>query len=174
MVVILSSADWKPAAGQNENSIHVKNRETMPERGWDSVTVPGAVGGWVALSDRFGKLPFAKLFEPAIALAKTGFVLSPVIAKLWAAGRTSCRISPVSPNISCQAAECRLPANASEIPISPQACLQSPRPKATRSTAAHWPSGSPRTPPGTARHSDAVLFMLLALAGRHVGEDEGD
>ncbi|WP_372921434.1 gamma-glutamyltransferase, partial [Roseovarius sp.] len=62
MVVILSSADWKPAAGQNENAIHVKNRETMPERGWDSVTVPGAVGGWVALSDRFGKLPFAKLF----------------------------------------------------------------------------------------------------------------
>jgi hypothetical protein len=126
----------------------------MPERSWDSVTVSGAVGGWVALSDRFGKLPFAK--------------------SCGHAERTSCRISSVSPNISCQAAECRLPANASETPISPQACLQSPKPKATRSTVAHWPSGSPRTPPGTARHSDAVLFMLLALAGRHVGEDAGD
>ena len=58
----------------------------MPERGRDSVTVPGAVGGWVALSERFGKLPFATLFEPAIALAETGFVLTPVIATLWARG----------------------------------------------------------------------------------------
>ncbi|MFN2428356.1 MAG: gamma-glutamyltransferase, partial [Candidatus Binatia bacterium] len=61
-------------------------RDTMPERGWDSVTVPGAVGGWVALSERFGKLPFAALFEPAIALAEKGFALSPVIATLWARG----------------------------------------------------------------------------------------
>lgn len=31
----------------------------MPLLGWDSVTVPGAVSGWVALSERFGALPFA-------------------------------------------------------------------------------------------------------------------
>ena len=32
-----------------------------PMRGWDSVTVPGAVGGWVALSRKFGKLAFAAI-----------------------------------------------------------------------------------------------------------------
>jgi len=58
----------------------------MPERGWDSVTVPGAVGGWVALSQRFGKLPFADLFEPAIRYAEDGFIVTPVIGTLWANG----------------------------------------------------------------------------------------
>ena len=38
----------------------------IPERGWDTVTVPGAVGGWVELHRKLGKLPFEKLFEPAI------------------------------------------------------------------------------------------------------------
>jgi gamma-glutamyltranspeptidase/glutathione hydrolase len=36
-----------------------------PKRGMDSVTVPGAVASWVALSERFGKLPFADLMEPS-------------------------------------------------------------------------------------------------------------
>jgi gamma-glutamyltranspeptidase / glutathione hydrolase len=35
-----------------------KGRATMPTRGWDAVTVPGAVSAWVALSERFGKMPF--------------------------------------------------------------------------------------------------------------------
>ncbi|MDU8913489.1 gamma-glutamyltransferase family protein [Aestuariicoccus sp. MJ-SS9] len=60
--------------------------DAMPFRGWDSVTVPGAVSGWVAMSERFGKLPFATLFEPAIRYAEDGFPVSPVIAALWARG----------------------------------------------------------------------------------------
>lgn len=56
----------------------------MPYRGWESVTVPGAVSAWVMMSDRFGKLPFADLFEPAIRYAEGGFPVSPVIASLWA------------------------------------------------------------------------------------------
>ena len=58
--------------------------DRMPTHGWESVTVPGAVSSWVALSDRFGKLAFADLFEPAIRYASSGFPVSPVIAKLWA------------------------------------------------------------------------------------------
>src|SRR5258706_6113596 len=61
-----------------------KGMTTMPDTGWDSVTVPGAVSAWVALSERFGKLPFADLFEPAIRYASDGFMVSPVIARLWA------------------------------------------------------------------------------------------
>ena len=56
----------------------------MPLRGWDSVTVPGAVSLWVVLSDRFGKLPFARLFEPAIRCAREGFHVTPRIGALWA------------------------------------------------------------------------------------------
>ena len=57
--------------------------ESMPARGWDSVTVPGAVSAWVSLSERFGKLPFERLFEPALSYAGGGFPVSPVIAALW-------------------------------------------------------------------------------------------
>ncbi|MDJ0823311.1 MAG: gamma-glutamyltransferase family protein [Paracoccaceae bacterium] len=58
--------------------------DAVPFRGWESVTVPGAVSGWVALSERFGKLPFEALFEPAIGYAEHGFPVSPIIATLWA------------------------------------------------------------------------------------------
>ena len=57
----------------------------MPRTGWDSVTVPGQVSGWKALSDRFGSLPFAQLFQPAIRYAEDGFAVSPVIASVWPA-----------------------------------------------------------------------------------------
>jgi gamma-glutamyltranspeptidase/glutathione hydrolase len=58
----------------------------MPERGWESVTVPGAVSAWVDLSTRFGKLPFDVLFEPALRYARDGFLLTPIIGALWARG----------------------------------------------------------------------------------------
>jgi gamma-glutamyltranspeptidase/glutathione hydrolase len=55
-----------------------------PVRGWKSVTVPGAVSAWRELSDRFGRLPFAELFEPAIGYAREGFMVSPFVARRWA------------------------------------------------------------------------------------------
>jgi gamma-glutamyltranspeptidase/glutathione hydrolase len=58
-------------------------RAAMPALGWDAVTVPGAVAAWAALSGRFGRLPFAELFEPAIAYARHGFPVSPITAARW-------------------------------------------------------------------------------------------
>src|ERR1700724_593625 len=49
-----------------------------PKRGWDSVTVPGAVAAWVQLSKRFGKLPFADVLAPAIEIAAGGYAV-PVV-----------------------------------------------------------------------------------------------
>ena len=71
-------AGWTPA--------RFAGLDAMPERGWDTVTVPGAVSAWVALSDRFGKLDFATLFEPALGYAENGFPVSPIIAELWRRG----------------------------------------------------------------------------------------
>jgi len=56
----------------------------MPVRGWNSVTVPGCVSAWATLSGRFGKLPFADLFEPAIAYARDGYMVSPDHRRQWA------------------------------------------------------------------------------------------
>lgn len=58
----------------------------MPERGWDSVTVPGAVSAWADLSERFGKLELAKVLAPAIRYAEEGFIVSPVVGAAWARG----------------------------------------------------------------------------------------
>src|ERR1700674_70637 len=51
--------------------------QSMPRVGWDSVTVPGAVSAWAALSAKFGKLPFAELFAGGIEYAERGFLVSP-------------------------------------------------------------------------------------------------
>jgi gamma-glutamyltranspeptidase/glutathione hydrolase len=55
----------------------------MPASGWDSVTVPGAVAAWAALSQRLGKLPFPELFRPAVAYARHGFAVSPITGRRW-------------------------------------------------------------------------------------------
>ena len=49
--------------------------DSMPQFGWDSVTVPGAVDLWRCLSAQFGKLEFEQLFESAINYAEKGFLV---------------------------------------------------------------------------------------------------
>jgi gamma-glutamyltranspeptidase/glutathione hydrolase len=56
----------------------------MPARGWLSVTVPGAPAAWRDLHARFGRLEFARLFESAIAYARDGYAVTPVLSKNWA------------------------------------------------------------------------------------------
>ena len=56
----------------------------VPQRGWEAVTIPGAVSGWAALSQRYGALPFADLFAPAIRYARDGYPVSPTVAAQWA------------------------------------------------------------------------------------------
>ncbi|MEQ1806946.1 MAG: gamma-glutamyltransferase, partial [Burkholderiaceae bacterium] len=60
-----------------------KHNGAIPMRGWDSVTVPGAVAGWMALSKRCGKLPFADLFEPAIEIAERGHGVGRIVSHKW-------------------------------------------------------------------------------------------
>jgi gamma-glutamyltranspeptidase/glutathione hydrolase len=57
-----------------------------PMRGWDSVTVPGAVAGWAALHRRFGRLPFEDVLAPAIEYAERGFAVSPIVQDKWQRG----------------------------------------------------------------------------------------
>ena len=79
----LNASGRSPAAWTPERFAGLK---AMPERGWESVIVPGAVSAWVDLSRRFGKLPFEALFTSAIHYAEHGFLVSPIIAGLWRNG----------------------------------------------------------------------------------------
>ena len=50
--------------------------------GGRSVGVPGTVRALALAHQRYGKLPWATLFEPAITLAEQGFIISPRLATL--------------------------------------------------------------------------------------------
>jgi len=77
----LNASGRSPAAWSTDR---FAGQSTMPLRGWDSVTVPGQVAGWVSLSERFGRLPFEDLFVDALRHARDGFPVSPVIGRQWA------------------------------------------------------------------------------------------
>lgn len=59
---------------------------SRPLRGWDTVTVPGAVAGWVAMHRRFGRLAFDAVLQPAIEYAERGFAVSPITQEKWRRG----------------------------------------------------------------------------------------
>jgi gamma-glutamyltranspeptidase / glutathione hydrolase len=79
------NASGPAPAGWTPDYFDKKHDSRMPQRGWDSVTVPGGVSAWVELAERFGTLPFADLFEPAIELAERGFMVTPIVQRKWAA-----------------------------------------------------------------------------------------
>ena len=80
---------FKAKYGTDANGLAIQ-----PKRGWDAVTVPGVVAGWAALHEKFGKLPFADLFEPAIEIAERGYAVPPVVAHKWAAAADELRDQP--------------------------------------------------------------------------------
>ena len=73
---------WTPGYFQSK---YGASATTPPKRGMDSVTIPGAVSAWVALSERFGKLPVEDLLQPAIEIAERGYLLPVVVQQKWEA-----------------------------------------------------------------------------------------
>jgi len=48
-------------------------RKTMPQAGWETVTVPGACDGYSVLHERFATRPLSELVAPAVGFARDGF-----------------------------------------------------------------------------------------------------
>ena len=78
----LNSSGWAPAKLTPE-LLKQKGITHMPGQGIFSVTVPGCVRGWEALHKKFGKLPWADLFQPAIYYAQNGFPVTEVVETYW-------------------------------------------------------------------------------------------
>jgi gamma-glutamyltranspeptidase/glutathione hydrolase len=78
----LNASGWAPK-GLTIDHLRAKGITEMPQVGIDSVTVPGAVDGWTKLHERFGKLPWATLFEPAIFYARQGYAMPEVLHTYW-------------------------------------------------------------------------------------------
>ena len=78
----LNSSGWAPQALTLEH-MKAKGATKMPPDTIDAVTVPGAVAGWNALHQRFGKLGWDQILSPAIFYADHGFPLPELIHGFW-------------------------------------------------------------------------------------------
>lgn len=76
------------ASGKSPELITLEEIKSMgykkiPTEGVIPITVPGQVGGWIELSKKFGKLEFKELFTSAIDYARNGYIVQPLVSKLW-------------------------------------------------------------------------------------------
>jgi gamma-glutamyltranspeptidase/glutathione hydrolase len=95
MFAILWSADEARLVGLNASGrsgslmtreeLLSRGHESVPINGAEPITVPGALSGWAALLERYGTLSLAEALQPAIELAESGFPVTPIIARQWAA-----------------------------------------------------------------------------------------
>lgn len=84
-VLGLNGSGWAPSAWTPE---YFKQKgftadTGMPDRGIDSVSVPGAVAGWDQLLKRFGSRGFDTVLAPAAKLAMEGFGVTERIHRDW-------------------------------------------------------------------------------------------
>ncbi|MDE2753344.1 MAG: gamma-glutamyltransferase [Gemmatimonadota bacterium] len=77
-------ASGRSGSGMSVEALRARGHDRVPGSGPEAVTVPGAVSGWHALVERFGKLTLAEVLQPAIRIASEGFPVTPVIARQWA------------------------------------------------------------------------------------------
>ena len=74
------NSSGRAGSGADPDKMRAAGHRSMPLRGHiESVPVPGCVDGWVALHERFGRLPLADVLAPAAAYASDGFPASPTL-----------------------------------------------------------------------------------------------
>lgn len=57
--------------------------DKIPPYGVEPINVPGAVGAWMEVHKKFGKLPIKTVMEPSINYAENGYPVSPNMSRLW-------------------------------------------------------------------------------------------
>jgi gamma-glutamyltranspeptidase / glutathione hydrolase len=71
----------RAGSGADAARLRAEGMSTMPIRNdVRSAQVPGALDGWLALHERFGRLPLSAVLAPAIELAEDGFAASVMLA----------------------------------------------------------------------------------------------
>lgn len=76
-------------------ALRAAGHESVPLAGVSTVTVPGALDGYLALHKKFGSMDLKDLVEPAARMATEGFAVSLKASAVWAFGASKLRqISP--------------------------------------------------------------------------------
>ncbi len=79
------NSSGRAGSGASASALRDAGHTTMPIGGAPTVTVPGCVDGWHALSERYGLLPLSEVLRPAIRLAEDGFPASQELSRAWTA-----------------------------------------------------------------------------------------
>src|SRR6202022_3863844 len=74
------NASGRAGAAMTLEAYQAQGLQAVPTRGALSVTVPGAVSGWFALHQRFGRLEMSRLARDAIHHARDGFRVTPFVS----------------------------------------------------------------------------------------------
>ena len=83
----MNASGWAPEK-LTVGLLKKKGFEHMPGSGVFSITVPGCVDGWAKMHQKFGRLPWAELFAPAIYFAQHGFPVTEYIDAYWRSGQS--------------------------------------------------------------------------------------
>lgn len=94
----LNASGWAPK-GLTIEHLNAKGITTMPQAGIDSVTVPGVVDGWAKLHERWGKLKWDVLFQPAIFYADHGFPVAEITGDWWRGTTKGLQTNPESARV---------------------------------------------------------------------------
>ena len=78
----LNGSGYSPKAA-NIDFFKSRGLNEIPVKGAYSVTVPGAVDGWVTLLERYGTMSLEQVLGPAIEYAEEGFPVSEIFAADW-------------------------------------------------------------------------------------------
>lgn len=74
-------ASGRAGSGADAERVRAQGLDQIPLRNHVSaVTVPAAVDGWLALHERFGRLPLSEVLADAIGFAEQGFPIAPLLA----------------------------------------------------------------------------------------------
>lgn len=86
--------DFREVAPASASPEMFKNDPKLSKITGTSVAVPGEIRGFYAAHMRFGRLPWAKLFEPNIRLAEEGFLVTRTLHALVSKFKSSFNRSP--------------------------------------------------------------------------------
>ncbi len=79
----LNASGWAPK-GLTIEFLQKQGLKEMPQKGINSVTVPGMVDGWQKLAEKFGRKKLSEDLAAAIATARDGYPVSEIVASYWA------------------------------------------------------------------------------------------
>ncbi|ABX36415.1 Gamma-glutamyltransferase [Delftia acidovorans SPH-1] len=83
-ITAYNGAGWAPQATSLKAVLASGEEKQLRRQSPYVVTVPGAVDAWVALTERFGRLPMGRLLEDAIRFAEQGYAVAPRAGTDWA------------------------------------------------------------------------------------------